>query len=68
MPIRDILVRDARGHVEHDDATLPLDVISVSEATKFLLPGGVPNIEADCSEIGVESQGVNFDSQSCWIA
>ena len=25
MPVRHVLVRDARGHVEHDDRALPLD-------------------------------------------
>lgn len=54
MPVGDVLVRDTRGHVEHDDAALPLDVVAVTEATKFLLTGGIPNVEADGTKVGGE--------------
>ena len=30
MPVGDILVRDAGGDIKHDDAALPLDIISIT--------------------------------------
>ena len=54
MPIRYILVRDSRGHVKHDNPTLALDVISIPEASKLLLTGGVPDVEDDVSKVGRE--------------
>lgn len=64
MPVGDILICDPRGHVEHNDTTLPLDVISVTESTKLLLSGGIPNVEADGTKVGVELEGVDFNTES----
>ena len=50
MPVRHVLVGDARCHVEHDDRALALDVVTVTEATKLLLTCGVPNVEAENKE------------------
>jgi hypothetical protein len=30
VPVGDVLVGDSRGHVEHDDTTLTLDIVSVT--------------------------------------
>lgn len=57
MPIGYVLVRDARGHVKHDDAALAVDVVSVAETAEFFLPRGVPDVELDAAvvlEVGVE--------------
>lgn len=54
MPIGYILVRDPRGHVEHDDSTLALDVIPITETSEFLLASGVPDVEDYVSEVGRE--------------
>lgn len=64
MPVRDILVGDTSGNIEHDNGALSLDVVSVTKTTKFLLSGGVPNVETNLSAIGVEDKWVNFDSES----
>lgn len=64
MPIGYVLVRDPRGHVEHDDAALTLDVITITEPTKLLLAGCVPNVEDDVAEIGREGQRVDFNTES----
>lgn len=51
MPVGDVLVGDAGGNIEHDDTALAVDVVTVTKATKFLLAGGVPDIELDRSMI-----------------
>jgi hypothetical protein len=51
VPVGDVLVGDARGHIEHDDAALPVDVVSVSQTAELLLSSRVPDIEGDWSEV-----------------
>ena len=38
-----------------------LDIISVSEASELLLPGGVPDVEPDGSSVGVEHEGMDLE-------
>ena len=45
MPVGDVLVGDSGCDVEHDDTTLSIDVVPISETPKFLLSCGVPDIE-----------------------
>lgn len=54
MPIRHVLVRDTRSDIEHDNTTLALDVVSITETTKLLLSSCVPDVEADGTEVGGE--------------
>jgi hypothetical protein len=63
VPVRDVLVGDSRGDVEHDDTALTLDVVSVTQTAKLLLSRRVPHVEADGTEVGVERQGVNLDTE-----
>jgi hypothetical protein len=63
VPIWHILVCDSRRDVEHDNATLALDVISIAEPTKFFLTRSIPDIKANGAEIGGELEWVNFDTQ-----
>ena len=51
MPVRDVLVGDARRHIEHDDAALAIDVVSVSQTAELLLSSRVPDIEGDGPEV-----------------
>ncbi len=51
MPIGNVLVGNTRRDIEHDDTTLTIDVVSVSQATELFLPGGVPDVELDGSII-----------------
>lgn len=51
MPVGDVLVCDTRGDVEHDDAALAVDVVSVTETTELLLTCGVPDVELDGAEV-----------------
>jgi len=63
VPVGHILVRDARGNIEHDDTALALDVVAITETTKLLLPGSVPDVEADCAKVGGEGQRVHLDTE-----
>lgn len=55
VPVRNVLVGDSGSDIKHDDTTLSLDVVTISETTEFLLSSGIPNVEADGTEVGVES-------------
>jgi hypothetical protein len=54
VPVGNVLVGDSGSNIEHDDTTLSLDVVSISETTEFLLSSGIPDVEADGTEVGVE--------------
>lgn len=51
VPVGDVLVCDARCDVEHDDTTLAVDVVSITETTELLLACGVPDVELDGAEV-----------------
>jgi hypothetical protein len=51
VPVGDVLVRDARRNIKHDDAALAVDVIAVSQPAKLLLPRSVPDIKLDLAEV-----------------
>jgi hypothetical protein len=57
VPVGNVLVGDTGGDVEHDDTTLSVDVVSVTETSKLLLTSGVPDIELDLTEVGEETEG-----------
>lgn len=63
VPVGDVLVCDTRGDVEHDDAALAVDVVSITKTTKLLLTSGVPDVELDGAEVCGEAKRVNFDSE-----
>jgi len=54
MPVGNVLVRDSRCDVKHDDTTLALNIVSISETTKLLLTSSIPDVKADCAEVGRE--------------
>jgi len=51
MPVGDVLVGDAGGDVEHDDAALALDIVTITKTTELLLTSSVPHVETDCAEV-----------------
>ena len=63
MPVGDVLVRDTRSNVEHDDTALALDVVTIAETTELLLAGGIPDVEADGAEVGGEGKRVHFNTE-----
>ena len=65
MPVGNILVRDSRCDIKHDDATLALDIISISKTTELFLASRIPGVKADGAKVGGEGQRVHFDTKSC---
>lgn len=55
MPVWHVLVRDSGGDVEHDNTALTVDVVSITETTKLLLAGSIPDVELDLTIVGVET-------------
>lgn len=47
MPVGDVLVGDTGSNIEHDDTTLAVDVVTITETTELLLTSGIPDIELD---------------------
>lgn len=55
VPVWYVLVGDSGSNIKHDDTTLSLDIVTISETTEFLLSGSIPDVEADGTKVGVES-------------
>jgi len=51
VPVGDVLVRNARRDVEHDDTALAVDVVSIAKTSELLLTGCVPDVELDLTEV-----------------
>jgi len=51
MPVWHVLVGDTRSDVKHDDTALAVDVIAISQPSKFLLSCCIPDIELDISVV-----------------
>lgn len=56
MPIRNVLVGDARSDIKHDNTALSIDIVPVPQTTKFLLTCSVPDVEIDLAEVLEQSQ------------
>lgn len=63
MPVWHIFVCDPGGHVEHDNTTLALDVVSIAKTTELFLSSGIPDVERDVTVIGLEVQRVNLNTK-----
>lgn len=35
----------------HDDATLAVDIVAISQTTELFLTGGIPDIELDLTQV-----------------
>lgn len=68
MPIRHIFVGNSGGDIEHDDTALTLNIVTVTQSTKLLLTGGIPDIEANSAIVGCKRQRVDFNTESGWEA
>jgi hypothetical protein len=51
VPVGNVLICDTRRHVKHDNTTLSVDVVSITETTELLLTSGVPDVELDLAEV-----------------
>ena len=65
VPVGHILVGYTGGNIKHDDATLSLNVVAISQSPELFLPSCVPYIEADGSSVGVKHQRAHFYTDSC---
>ena len=51
MPVRYVLVGNARSDIKHNDATLAVDVVPISQSAEFFLAGSVPDVEHDRAKV-----------------
>ena len=51
MPVGNVLVRNTRGYVKHDDTTLAVDIVSISQTAELLLTSSIPDIELDGTKV-----------------
>jgi hypothetical protein len=51
VPVGNVFVGNSGGDVKHDDATLAVDVVTVTKTAKFLLSSGIPDIKLDGTEV-----------------
>lgn len=66
VPVGYVLVRDSSRDVKHDNCTLSLDVVTVSETSELLLTRSVPDVEPDRPPVCVEHQRMYLHTQgSC---
>ena len=63
VPRWHVLVCDARCHVEHDDGTLSLYVVSVAEAAELFLASCVPHVECDRTTVRREAERMDLYSE-----
>jgi hypothetical protein len=56
VPVGNVLVGDAGRDIEHDDAALAVDVVSIAKTTELLLAGSVPDVELDLTEVLQDGQ------------
>mmetsp|Transcript_8073 Transcript_8073/g.18896 ORF Transcript_8073/g.18896 Transcript_8073/m.18896 type:complete len:213 (-) Transcript_8073:158-796(-) len=68
VPSRHILVSDTRGHIEHENGSLGVYVIAISQSTKLFLSSGIPNIERNWPIVRLETQRVHLHAQRRNIA
>mmetsp|Transcript_14443 Transcript_14443/g.30326 ORF Transcript_14443/g.30326 Transcript_14443/m.30326 type:complete len:246 (-) Transcript_14443:35-772(-) len=60
VPVGNVLVRDARGDIKHDDRALALNVVPISQSTKLLLTSCIPDIEGQWPTVGRELEGIHL--------
>ena len=51
MPVGNVLVGNTGCDVEHDDAALAVDVVSITKTSKLLLSCGIPDVELDVAQV-----------------
>jgi hypothetical protein len=60
MPGRYVLICKTRGHIEHNNSTLAMNIVSITETTELFLTGRVPTVETDLTAVGGEVKRVNL--------
>jgi hypothetical protein len=62
MPGRYILICKARSHIEHNNSTLAMNVVTITESTELFLSCCVPTVETDLTAVGGEVERMNLDT------
>ena len=65
VPRRHVFVCDARGHVEHDDGALALNIVAISKTAELLLASRIPHVEGNWATVCRESERMNLNAKSC---
>lgn len=63
MPVGHVLVGDAGGDVEHDDAALAVDVVAITQTPKLLLSCRIPHVELNLAKVGGEAKRVYLNTE-----
>jgi len=63
VPVGDVLVGNAGCDVEHDDAALAVDVVSITKASELLLSCRIPDIELNIAQVRAEPQRMNLNTK-----
>ena len=62
VPVGNVLVSNTGGDIEHDDAALTIDVVSVTETAKLFLASSIPDLKLDLTVVGEEAKGMDLDT------
>lgn len=68
MPRWDVLVGNAGSDIEHDDTTLAVDIVTISQTAKLFLSGSIPHIELDGAQILYPYLLDSFDNRKCFCS
>jgi hypothetical protein len=62
VPVGNVLVSDTGGNIKHDNTTLAVNVVTVTETAELLLTSSVPDLELNLTKVGEEAEGVDLDT------
>ena len=51
MPVGNVFIGNARGHVEHNDTALAVDIVAITQTTKLFLTCGIPHIKDNLTKV-----------------
>ena len=51
MPVRNVLVGNARRDVKHDDSTLSVNIVTITETSELFLAGGIPHVKLNLTQV-----------------
>ena len=63
MPIGNMFICDTRSHIEHNNSTLTLNVISIAKTTKLFLSCRVPAVKLQHTPVSVEIKASHLNTQ-----
>lgn len=67
VPVGNILVRDSRCNIKHNNGTVSLDVVTITKTSQLLLASSIPDIEFDGSSICMENERMDLHTKGGYI-